>query len=162
MAWQATSIGPTGQVTGIAMMCLFSHAGKTTGVGAGIALLALLLTVLPVHAHAKGKGGHGYYDHHHHRDYRPRGRPQHHHHHYYHQPKRRSNEGAYLLGGIVIGSVLTHALHQPRYAPAPAVGHHAPAPGRRLLKDAYGDCYERRGYGANEVLIPLPDWECAW
>jgi hypothetical protein len=143
------------------MMRLHSPAGKH----AGIALLALMLTVLPVHVQAKGKGGHGYYDHPHHRDYRPRGRPhQHHHHHHYHRSTKRSNEGAYLLGGIVIGSVLTHVLQPPRThsAPAPTVVHHAPAVGRRLLKDTYGNCYERRGHGASEVLIPLPDWECAW
>jgi hypothetical protein len=160
------------------MMRLISPAGKTAAT-AGIALLALTLMLTPdlAQAKGKGKGGHGYYDHHYnrdyrprdyhrgyHRDYRPRGRPHEHHHHHYHQrSKKRSNEGAYLLGGIVIGSVLTHVLQPPRshYAPAPTVVHQAPV-GRRLLKDVYGDCYERRGHGSGEVLIPLPQWECAW
>ena len=147
-----------------------THAGIT----AGIALLALTLAVLPAPAQAKGKGGQKDYDQHHHRDYKhrdykPRGRPQqhhHHHHHHYHKHKSKggSNEGAYLLGGIVIGSVLTHALQPPRsyYAPAPTVVHHAPPYGRRLFRDAYGNCFERRGDGHGEVLIPLPNWECAW
>jgi hypothetical protein len=145
-------------------------------------LLALMLAAAPAQAHAKGKGGHdyydrghGYHDRHHgrdygrgrdyRRDYRPKGRPhQYHHHHHHYAPKQRSNEAAYLLGGIVIGSVLTHALQPPRahYAPAPAVVYHAPVYGRRLLQDTYGNCFERRGEGAREVLIPLPQWECTW
>jgi hypothetical protein len=147
----------------------------------GSALLALLLIAAPAHVLADGKGkwkkGHDYYGHgyrdgyrdrHHDRhydrrhDYRPRGSQ--HHHHYYYPKRQRSNEGAYLLGGIVIGSVLTHAVQPPRtyYAPAPVVVHPAPAYGRRLLRDTYGNCFERQGSGPGEVLIPLPQWECSW
>jgi hypothetical protein len=134
----------------------------------GVAVLAVLLaSASPAFAHGKGKG-HGYHEHHHHyrggHYYKPP-KHQHHHHHHHHKHKRRSsNEAAYLLGGIVLGSVLTHTLTQPRaqYAPAPAPAHYGPAPGRRLLLDAYGDCYERRGHGGSEVLIPLPRYECNW
>jgi hypothetical protein len=146
------------------MMRHRSHAGSTAVVSALVLVLAMLPG--PAEAKGKGKGHHGYQHHHYHRDYKPRVRPQHHHHyhHHYHKSKRRSNEGAYLLGGIVIGSVLTHVIQQPRshYAPAPAVVHHAPSYGRRLFRDAHGNCFERRGDGAGEVLIPLPSWECAW
>jgi len=139
----------------------------------GTAVLALLLVVAsPAFADGRGKGkgygkGYGYHEHHqYHRGAKHYQPPRHHHHHHhYHRHKRgSSNEAAYLLGGIVLGSVLTYTLTQPRahYAPAPAPAHYGPAPGRRLLRDAYGDCYERRGHGASEVLIPLPRHECGW
>lgn len=127
-----------------------------------------MLAALPAHARDRGHG----YDHPHwggppgHRGppaHRGPPRVQHHHHYYPQRKKRRDNSAAYLLGGIVVGSVLTHALVQPRasYTPAPS-GYAAPRVARRLLRDSYGDCFERRSERGGEVLIPLPDWECNW
>ncbi|MFU8816461.1 MAG: hypothetical protein ACNA7W_14015 [Pseudomonadales bacterium] len=139
-------------------------------------ILAMAIVALPAQARDRGHG----YDHSHrgghpvHRGGPPghRGPPRVQHHHHYHpapKRKRRSNEGAYLLGGIVIGSVLTHAVqtsrqHQPprQYAPAPGSGYAPPVVTRRLFKDRYGDCFERHSDAGREVLIPLPDWECNW
>lgn len=92
---------------------------------------------------------------------------------YHYRQRSRSNRGAYLAGGILLGSVITHALTQPRYERRPDSYHESRVirettrqsvtPSRRLFRDRDGNCFERaldeRG---NEVLIDLPDSECAW
>ena len=139
-----------------------------------VAVLSLVLVAQPALAGDRGHGHYRHYDrhyghgHHYDRHYR-------HGHHYKHKHKRRgdNDEIAYLLGGLVVGSVLTHVLTAPSrqaapqsyYAPA-----YTPAPrtttvtsGRRLFRDIDGNCFERHVDGrGREVLSALPAWECDW
>lgn len=128
---------------------------------------AALLASAPA---AAGGRGNGYYDHpgygHGYGYGKHRGYDRHYHHHRKHR-RGRGNDGAYLLGGIVIGSLLTHALTAPPRAyaapPPQTVRYYDAAPARRLFRDINGNCFERRddGYG-RELLVELPYRECAW
>lgn len=98
---------------------------------------------------------------------------------------RSSNRGAYLAGGLILGSVITHALTRPQYQERvveyrtePAVtgtrryetrsyDARAEAPtgaiSRRLFRDRDGNCYEREtNANGDELLIELPERDCDW
>ncbi|MFK7912875.1 MAG: hypothetical protein AB8B93_03085 [Pseudomonadales bacterium] len=92
---------------------------------------------------------------------------------YHYRQRSRSNRGAYLAGGILLGSVITHALTRPRHERHGDSYHEtrviretanqSSAPTRRLFRDRDGNCFERAtDQQGNEVLIGLPDSECAW
>jgi|GEM_PF-2013448 len=103
-------------------------------------------------------------------------------HHYDRSHRRdRNKEGLYLLGGVLIGSLVTHAIHESRREPRVSrqpvyretVYESSPvvrstriarsADGRRLLRDRNGDCFERTtsAYGES-VLVEVDHRECAW
>ncbi|MEM1228918.1 MAG: hypothetical protein AAGI15_00145 [Pseudomonadota bacterium] len=90
----------------------------------------------------------------------------------------RSNRGAYLAGGVILGSVITHALTRPRYSER-VVEYRSTTPvyqdrrvvvdqepqrvSRRLFRDRDGNCYERETTPAgDDLLIELPDRDCDW
>ncbi len=169
-----------------------------------LAALPLLLTTLSPVAVAGGDrhfSSHGYAHsarHGAHRDYgRRHYRHRRHHYRHYnghynhryrhrhgHRSKHHSNRGAYLVGGLIAGSLLTHALTRPRdhysysehrttrvVSPAPIyrpTGYNtdrtsAPSISRRLFRDRDGNCFERSQNSAGEeVLIELPAASCAW
>jgi hypothetical protein len=141
---------------------------SVTALLAAIATAALLASA-PASAGDRGHGYYGYgkYGHsygryrgyHHPRYYHPRKYGRHHYH--------GGNDGAYLLGGIVIGSILTHALIAPPaptvYAPPRRVVYEGAPVSRRLFRDIDGNCFERRNDSVGgELLIELPPQECAW
>ena len=113
----------------------------------------------------------GYYDYHHYRPYR-RG------HRYPRHYRHKSNRGAYLVGGIALGAILSHAYHAPRYRGGVATHHDGYVVRevrrppvivreesritRSLFRDRDGNCFERRREGGDELLIELPASECAW
>jgi hypothetical protein len=116
--------------------------------------------------HGRGHyyGGHGHYYGGHGHYYRGHG-------HYYHRHGHHNgddDEVWYLVGGLLLGGVLTHAYHTSQaraYAPAaPAyAGYAAPTPSRRLVRDAAGNCYESYfdASGA-EIRVPVSPQQCAW
>lgn len=117
-------------------------------------------------AEARGHGHHYYGDHHRGHGYRHgynygyrRGHRRHHGHH---------DRGAYLAGGLVLGSLLTHAYHRSHepyvVRESRVVRRTVETPvSRRLFKDRYGDCFERNYNSAgDEVLVELNPSECAW
>ena len=98
--------------------------------------------------------------------------------------RNRNNEGLALIGGVLLGSLVTHAIHESRdpypsrrpvyretvYESGPVVrstriiSRAEPAvSGRRLFRDRNGDCFERTtsAYG-EEVLVELDREACAW
>lgn len=96
--------------------------------------------------------------------------------------RNRNNEGLYLLGGVLVGSLVTHAIHESRRSWQPVyretVYESGPvirstrvirsdvtrgAEGRRLFRDRNGDCFERTtsAYG-EEVLVEIDRESCAW
>ncbi len=122
------------------------------------------------------RGGHGYHKYHHRR----------HHRHSRHHRYRRSNEAAYLAGGLVLGSLFTHAYykHNPyhdsyrdayygSYYEKRHLSHaqrtyrrHAQPKAevtRRLFKDRNGNCFERLpGAEGEDILVPLDAASCNW
>lgn len=111
-----------------------------------------------------GKGHHGYYGGH--RGYR---------HHGYRHRSHSSHRGAYLAGGLILGSLITHAYHrshqphvQERYVVRESSVVHEPrvisrSTGRRLFRDRNGDCFERTTTrNGDELLLELDPSECAW
>ncbi len=71
---------------------------------------------------------------------------------------------AYLIGGAVLGSVLTNVYHnaQVQQVPAQQVVV-APQQGRRLLRDLNGNCYDRStDANGNELRTELPPSACNW
>jgi hypothetical protein len=122
-------------------------------------------------AEARGydsRGHHGYYGGH--RGYRHHG----YRHHGYRHRSHSSHRGAYLAGGLIIGSLLTHAYHrnnQPyvnegfvretRVVSEPRIV--SRSTGRRLFRDRNGDCFERTTTrNGDELLLELDPNECAW
>jgi len=113
------------------------------------------------------RGGHGHYDGHRyghgHGHYRP--------YYYGHHHNNGDDEVAYLLGGLLLGGLVTHAYYnsQPRAVAAPPA-QYAPAPaytsypqGRRLVRDAGGNCYESYFDAAGaEIRVPISPSECNW
>jgi hypothetical protein len=81
----------------------------------------------------------------------------------HHNNNNNSDWPAYLIGGAVLGSVLTNVYQnsQAQYAPANQV---ITAPqGRRLLRDLNGNCYERMtDANGNELRTELPPSQCNW
>ncbi|MBM4206009.1 MAG: hypothetical protein FJ194_17985 [Gammaproteobacteria bacterium] len=118
--------------------------------------------------------------------------PQQHHGYYYndgwgrhHYDRRhrqnRNKEGLYLLGGVLVGALVTHAIHEnrpePRISRQPVyrerVYDSGPvvrssrivrgAEGHRLFRDRNGDCFERTiSSRGEEVLVEVDHRECAW
>jgi hypothetical protein len=143
--------------------------------GSIIAVAALLLPLGTPASWADGRGyghykhgyGHGHGHRHYyggHGGYRYYGG----HHHHNHHNGGGDDEVAYLVGGLLLGGILTHAYHtsQPRYvAPAPAYApaYTVPAADRRLVRDSAGNCYESY-YDASgrEVRVPVAPNQCAW
>ena len=86
----------------------------------------------------------------------------------YNHNHNNNNEAAYLVGGLVVGSLLTNAYIRSQQRPVytttvvqqPQV---VPAQGRHLLRDLNGDCFERSTDAAgNELRTQLPASECNW
>ena len=109
-------------------------------------------------AEARGHGQRYYGDHHRSHGYRYGHRSHHGH----------SSRGAYLAGGLVLGSLLSHAYHR-RHDPyvvreTRVVRRSTETPvARRLFKDRNGNCYERNyNQAGDEVLVELDPNECAW
>ena len=89
---------------------------------------------------------------------------------YGHGHHGHNDEAAYLFGGLVLGSILTHAYerrHQPYVVHESRVVQNAVVVerrvSRRLFKDRNGNCYEKNFNSAgDELLIELDPNECAW
>ena len=132
-------------------------------------LLAGSLSIAAPSAIAGGHGhgwgwGHGYY---------PYWGGYHHHHH-------GGDDAAWLLGGLVVGGLFTSAYYNSRPVPAysvaypayPTVVYRQPAyvpapvvvtPGRRLLRDIEGRCYELSvDADGNELRTELAASSCNW
>jgi hypothetical protein len=82
-------------------------------------------------------------------------------------PQHKNNDNhsewpVYLVGGIVLGALLTSAF--PGTRPAAYQSSSAPIandPGRHLFRDANGNCYERQtDSSGNEMRIELPPSAC--
>ncbi|MEM7096682.1 MAG: hypothetical protein AAF541_00370 [Pseudomonadota bacterium] len=117
------------------------------------------------------KHGHGYYGgkayHYGHRRHRYRNGYRRH---------RHSDRAAYLVGGLALGALISHAYHTPhrryyrghndvyavRESSRPTVIHREGRVTRSLFKDRDGNCFERKSEDGQELLIELPDRECAW
>jgi hypothetical protein len=106
-------------------------------------------------------------------------------HHYrhggHHYSGHSSHEGAYLAGGLILGSLIGNAYYrnqQPYYEPyyqpyygrratvvvdAPVVTRSSSRISRRLLRDRDGNCFEKH-YNDNgdEIMAELDPSECAW
>ena len=83
---------------------------------------------------------------------------------HHHNNNNNSDWPAYLVGGAILGSVLTNVYHNSQAQQvAPANQVIASPQGRRLLRDLNGNCYERTtdGYG-NELRTELPPSQCNW
>ena len=86
----------------------------------------------------------------------------------YPQHKNNNNHAewpAYLVGGLVLGALLANAF--PGSGPTSNYSSEQSTPttaqGRRLFRDANGNCYERRTDGAgNELSTELPPSACNW
>jgi len=93
------------------------------------------------------------------------------HHGYRHHGGHHGNSAGYLIGGLALGSLLTHAYHRNRHQP------HYPRPttypvyrdaapvitGRRFYRDIDGNCFERlHDQSGNELLKELPRTDCDW
>lgn len=103
--------------------------------------------------------------------------------HYRSHRRHNNNDAAYLIGGLVLGSVITHAVtnrydrprHYNRYSNREVVYVNQPQTvrtyststpprqGRSLYRDLEGNCFERLDDGAgNELLQELPEGSCDW
>ena len=86
----------------------------------------------------------------------------------YPQHKNNNNHSdwpAYVVGGLVLGALLTNAFPGSRPASYYDSAQSAPptVQGRRLFRDANGNCYERQTDGAgNELSNELPPSACNW
>ena len=83
----------------------------------------------------------------------------------HHNNNNNSDWPAYLIGGAILGSVLTNVYHdsQAQQYAAPANQVIVAPQGRRLLRDLNGNCYERSTDSAgNELRTELPPSECNW
>ncbi len=95
--------------------------------------------------------------------------------------RNRNNEGLALIDGVLIGSLVTHAIHESRREPRisrqpvyrESVYESGPvvrstrivrgAEGRRLFRDRNGDCFERTSSAyREEVLVEIDRGACAW
>ena len=86
-----------------------------------------------------------------------------------HHNNNHSDSAAYLIGGLVVGSLLTNAYNKSQQNAYSGQQYSQPnqvvaAPqGRRLLRDLNGNCYERTTDGAgNELRTELPASACNW
>ena len=125
-----------------------------------VTTIVCMLLAISFDAQAGGRGHHNgghYYGHGHGHGYR--------------YGYGHSGHGAgYLIGGLVLGSMLTHAYerrHQPylvqesRVVQIPAETQRRVS--RRLFRDRNGNCFERNFNSAgDELLVELDPSECAW
>jgi len=149
-----------------------ASSSAVTRLGIKSALLAgaaLWATMASSPAEARGYhhnhyyGGHGYHAGYH-RSYRRGYR------HGYRRGHRRNNDAAYLAGGLVLGSLLTHAYHnhQDRYVRDVRVVRERPLRqservSRRLFRDRHGNCFERTYTpDGDELLLELDERQCHW
>ena len=144
-----------------------------------LAVLTLCMASAAVPAQAgNGHRGHGY-------DHRGWG----HGGHYYRggggHRSHHNHNGAYLVGGLILGSVLTSAYHRAndrdyyepypvtrtvyRTVPSRVVSHevirevNVPPAGRTLFRDRHGNCFERNyNDDGDEVLYELDPSDCDW
>jgi hypothetical protein len=125
-----------------------------------VTTIVCMLLAISFDAQAGGRGHHNgghYYGHGHGHGYR--------------YGYGHSGHGAgYLIGGLVLGSMLTHAYerrHQPYIVHESSVVQ-IPAEtqrrvSRRLFRDRNGNCFERNFNSAgDELLVELDPSECAW
>ncbi|HTO57125.1 MAG TPA: hypothetical protein VMJ74_04990 [Pseudomonadales bacterium] len=144
-----------------------------------VALTVSLLVINPAFAddwHGNNGGGHGP-NHGYRPPYHP-GPPPYHpappkpYYGYYPAPHKNNNNKtewpAYLAGGVILGALLTNMFQGSR--PTAYYDNSQPTPpsapqaqGRRLFRDANGNCYERQtdSYG-NELSNELPPSACNW
>jgi hypothetical protein len=82
----------------------------------------------------------------------------------HHNNNNNSDWPAYLIGGAVLGSVLTNVYHNSQVQQVPAQQVMvAPQQGRRLLRDLNGNCYDRStDANGNELRTELPPSACNW
>ncbi len=82
----------------------------------------------------------------------------------HHNNNNNSDWPAYLIGGAVLGSVLTNVYHNSQVQAVPAQQVVvAPQQGRRLLRDLNGNCYDRStDANGNELRTELPPSACNW
>jgi hypothetical protein len=124
-------------------------------------IAALIASSLLLMAPSAFAGGHGWHHGHYWRGYG--------HHH------GDDDDAAYLIGGLLVGGLVTHAYYRSRpvYAtPYPSTivyreTIYPPPPvlisGRRLLRDLEGRCYELQADGqGNELRTELPASACNW
>lgn len=94
------------------------------------------------------------------------------HHGYGHYSGHHGYSAGYFIGGLALGSLLTHAYHRPYYGPYPGyrtttVYRETVAsrviPGRRFYRDIDGNCFERLvDESGDELLKELPAADCDW
>ena len=96
---------------------------------------------------------------------------------YRHRRHRGHNRGAYLAGGVVLGALLSHAIHpthhsyrRSRYDDDYVIRrvvreqpvNRSSNVTRRLYRDRDGNCFQRKQQNDEELLIELDPSECAW
>lgn len=98
--------------------------------------------------------------------------------HGYGHRRHHDHSGAYLAGGLIVGSLLTHAWHrsyEPRYyeprvytssrviveRPARVV-RRTTTVSRHLFRDRDGNCFEKRYRAGEELMTELDPRECDW
>ncbi len=94
---------------------------------------------------------------------------------HYRPHRSRSHRGEYLLGGIVIGSLIANSVHKARhhqpyvqrrvYQPTRTIHteRHTETIERRLLRDGSGACFELfTAADGSEVREPIARRECSW
>ena len=94
------------------------------------------------------------------------------HHSYGHHNGHHGYSAGYFIGGLALGSLLTHAYHRPyydaypRYRTSTVYRETVPSrvvPGRRFYRDIDGNCFERLvGDTGDELLKELPAADCDW
>lgn len=101
----------------------------------------------------------------HHRQYRPHRRAH----------RSRSHRGEYLVGGILIGSLIANSIHHSRHhrpyverrlsQPSRTIRteHRTETIERRLLRDGSGNCFELfTARDGTEIREPIARAECSW
>jgi hypothetical protein len=93
-------------------------------------------------------------------------------HSYGHHNGHHGYSAGYFIGGLALGSLLTHAYHRPysdaypRYRTSTVYRETVPStvvPGRRFYRDIDGNCFERLvGDSGDELLKELPAADCDW
>lgn len=150
------------------MIPVTNSAVTTVGIKSALLAGAMLLAAMASSpAEARGYhhdrhyyGGNGYHRGYH-RGYR----------HGYRRSRRHNNDAAYLAGGLVLGSLLTHAYHShhDNYARDVRVIRESRSVrrsdnvSRRLFRDRYGNCFERTySPDGDEILLELDAQQCQW
>ena len=80
----------------------------------------------------------------------------------HHNNNNNSDWPLYLVGGAVLGSVLTNVYHDSQVQQVAPTQVYAPQ-GRHLLRDLNGNCFDRgTDSSGNEYRTQLPASECNW